>query len=200
MRVHWAARELGLDYESQLIGSRTGATQTEEFLALNPKSKIPVLVHDEFVLTESAAIICYLDQQAGPAAQTRLFPEEPRLQARYQEWQSQILMELDAQALYVMRKHGDLAHIYGEAPGAIDAAKHYFDFQIQIPTRKLAATPYLLGETFSGVDILLTTCLDWAAAYELPLAEPLRAYLERMHARSAYISAKQHNFSISAGA
>jgi len=200
MRVHWAAHELGLDYESQLIGSRTGATQTEEFLALNAKAKIPVLQHNSLILTESAAIIHYLDQAAAQNAATTLIPKEPDEQVRYQEWQSYILMELDAQTLYIMRKHRDLEHIYGAAPAAIETAESGFNFQVQVAARALESTPFLLGNAFTGVDILLTTCLDWALAYEFTLADPLLRYLERIHSRDAYINARAHNYSIAAGA
>ena len=72
MRAHWMAHELGLEYEPKLIGSRTGETQTPEFRALNPKEKIPVLVDDNLVLTESAAIVTYLADTYGP--QTGLVP------------------------------------------------------------------------------------------------------------------------------
>ena len=197
MRAHWAARELGLDYDSQLIGSRTGETQTKEFLKLNPKGKIPVLSHDGLVLTESAAIIHYLDYAAGSllSAAGALVPTEPQALARYQEWQSFILMELDAQTLYIMRKHGDLAHIYGEAPVAMETAKTGFNFQVKVAASALESTPFLLGDSFSGVDILLTTVLDWAVAYDFTLADSLLGYLERMHAREAYLSARAHNFS-----
>ena len=113
----------------------------------------------------------------------------------YQEWQSFILMELDAQTLYIMRKHGDLAHIYGEAPVAMETAKTGFNFQVKVAASALESTPFLLGDSFSGVDILLTTVLDWAVAYDFTLADSLLGYLERMHAREAYLSARAHNFS-----
>ena len=57
--------ELGLEYEFHPIGSRTGETQTDEFMQLNPRHKIPVLQHESFVLTESAAIIQYLERDIG---------------------------------------------------------------------------------------------------------------------------------------
>ena len=125
IRAHWMAHELALDYEPKLIGSRTGATQSEEFVALNVKEKIPVLVDGDFVLTESAAIVTYLGDTYGK--DSGLVPE-PNTQerARYNEWLSYIQMELDAHTLYVMRKHRDLATIYGEAPAAIDAAMRAF--------------------------------------------------------------------------
>jgi glutathione S-transferase len=54
--------ELGLDYESYPIQSRAGETLAAEFMRLNPRHKIPVLRHDEFLLTESAAIVQYLSE------------------------------------------------------------------------------------------------------------------------------------------
>ena len=56
MRAHWMLMELGLDYQMRPIQSRSGETRTVEFLALNPRHKIPVLQHRDLVLAESAAI------------------------------------------------------------------------------------------------------------------------------------------------
>ena len=121
LRAHWMLHELGLDYEPRLIGSRTGATQTDAFKQLNPKEKIPVLVDDEFTLTESVAIVTYLGDTYGSGS--GLVPEPfTRDRARYNEWASFIQMELDAHTLYVLRKHRDLAGIYGEAPAAVATA------------------------------------------------------------------------------
>lgn len=41
MRAHWMLLELGLDYESRPIGSRSGETLTDEFRRLNLRHKIP---------------------------------------------------------------------------------------------------------------------------------------------------------------
>lgn len=207
MRAHWAAIELGLDYSYELIGSRTGATTTPEFLALNPKHKIPVLLHGSLVLTESAAIMNYLARlaQSSSAAHAdsnnaNLLPNDAAGWAEYEEWQSFILMELDAQCLYVMRKHRDLPAVYGEAPGAVSAARDGFNTQIEMAEAKLTDRDWLLGDQFTGVDILLTTCLEWALSYEFDLSTELRGYLKRVRARSAYQQARDLNFSISAGA
>ncbi len=207
MRAHWAATELNLDYSYELIGSRTGATTTPEFLALNPKHKIPVLLHKNLVLTESAAIMNYLGRlarfDADPlysGAMHCLLPSDTLSWAAYEEWQSFILMELDAQCLYVMRKHRDLPAVYGDAPGAVSAARDGFNAQIRIAETQLAHRTWLLGEQFSGVDILLTTCLEWALSYKFDLHPRLREYLKLVRARPAYQKARDLNFSISAGA
>ena len=217
MRAHWAAIELALDYSYELIGSRTGATLTPEFLALNPKHKIPILLHQDQVLTESTAIMNYLARltsQEKNANRTSLLPEDVASWALYDEWQSFILMELDAQCLYVMRKHGDLSAIYGEAPGAMKTAANGFEEQIKIVEAQLSlrkgdgdgdgngdgSGAWLLGDTFYGVDILLTTCLEWALSYNFDLSGDLRDYLSRVRAREAYQKARDLNFSIQPGA
>ena len=207
MRAHWAAHELGLEYEVELIGSRTGATQAPEFIALNVKEKIPVLLHDNLVLTESGAIINHLsrvaERQRGEVGSgVALLPASEDLQAcaKYDEWMSYLLMEIDAQSLYILRKHDDLTHIYGEAPAAVATARQCFEIHIQVAERQLIHTDYLLGDSFSGVDIVLTTCLDWATSCNFELSNVFATYLKRMHARAACKSAGRLNFSISAGA
>ncbi len=189
MRAHWALAELNLDYEKHPIGPRTGETQTAEFRALNAKEKIPVLMDGDLVLTESAAIITWLGDKYGALA-----PHPGTMaRARYHEWMSYILMELDAHTLYVMRKHGDLQQLYGEAPAAMATARTGFEKQIRWALPRIEAAPFLVGDTLSGVDILMTTCLDWAAAYGLELAEPLHAYRKRHHQRPAFQSATREN-------
>ena len=197
-RAHWMLHELRLDYEPRLIGSRTGETQSEAFRALNPKEKIPVLVDGALVLSESAAIITYLADRYG--AGTGLTPE-PRTEARahYDEWTSFILMELDAHTLYVMRRHRDLADLYGEAPAAIEAAIAGFQKQVAVADLALAERDYLVGEQFTGVDILLTSCLDWAVAYQVGISERLDAYRKHHQQRPAYRASRELNFSVSPG-
>ena len=189
LRVHWALAELGVAYEMRPVGPRTGETQSPAFRALSMKEKVPLVVEDDLVLTESAAIVTWLGDRFGgltPAPYT-----DDR--ARYNEWLSFILMELDAHTLYVMRKHGDLQHLYGAAPAALDAAKAGFEKQIRWALPRIEAQPFLVGETFSGVDIVMTTCLQWAVAYGFDLAPPLDAYRRRHQDRPAFRTATDRN-------
>jgi glutathione S-transferase len=199
MRAHWMAHELGLDYEAKLIGSRTGETQTEDFRRLNPKEKIPVLVDDDFVLTESAAIVTYLGDTFGK--DTGLVPSAyTRERALYNQWSSFVQMELDAHTLYVLRKHQSLASIYGEAPAAVAAALAGFQKQVTVAEHALRNSDFLVGEQFTGADVMLTTTLKWAIAYEVELAPRLLEYTASHAARTAYKQAGRLNFSISPGA
>jgi len=53
--------------------------------------------------------------------------------------------------------------------------------------------PYLLGNIFSGVDILMTTTLKWAIDYNQKLPEIFNDYLLRLNDRPQYIRAQKAN-------
>ena len=199
MRAHWMAHELGLEYEPKLIGSRTGETHTDAFQALNPKGKIPVLEDDDLVLTESVAIVTYLGDTYGK--DSGLIPAANTIErARYNEWCAFIQMELVAHTLYILRKHRDLAEQYGEAPAAVATAIEGFQMQAQVADAALQGTDYLVGNRFTAADIILTTTLKWAIAYEVALTPRLIEYTNFHAKRPAYRTAGRLTFSISSGA
>ena len=191
LRVHWALIELGLEYRVERIQSRTGATETPAYRRLNPRGKIPVFEDGGLVLSESAAIVTYLAETYGEG---RLIPARGAERAKYFEWVSFISMEIDATTLYVLRRHEALPEIYGEAPTANAAARGYLDRMLDAAARELEdGRHYLLGPGFSGADILMTTCLDWALAYRVALPAPWLAYRERTVARPAHARAVAAN-------
>jgi glutathione S-transferase len=193
IRAHWALHELGLGYERRPIQPRTGETQTAEFTALSARQKIPLLQDNGLVITESAAIIAYLSDAYGQT-HNRLLPEDVRERARCLEWCFFVISELDATSLYVMRRHGDLRHIYGEAPQANEAASAYFQQQMRTVERTfLDDRPYVLGDHFSAADMLLSTCMSWAVRYGVPVAERILAYNEIIVNRPAYRDALESN-------
>jgi glutathione S-transferase len=193
IRAHWALHELGLDYECRPIRPRSGETETAEFTALSARQKIPLLQDDDLVLTESAAIITYLSDTYGQD-HNRLVPTAPRDRARCLEWCFFVISELDATSLYVMRRHGDLRHIYGEAPSANEAAAAYFQKQMRAVERALEPGPhYILGDRFTAADILLSSCVTWAVRYGVPVADTVAAYNARATSRPSYAKAQQTN-------
>ena len=189
LRVYWTLHELGLEYEKRPIGARTGETQTPEFMKLNLREKIPVLQDGDLTLTESAAIVTYLAEKYGqPTGLIPLVSSPER--AAYYEWSFFTMTELDAHTIYVIHKHDSLGQhvkLYGEAPNAVRAAREGFQKQIRVADQRLARQgPFLLGDVFTGADILLTTCLTWAERYKLPITETLRNYMNRTTSREAY--------------
>lgn len=198
MRTHrtlWLARELGIGFRHEAIGSRTGETLTPEFLKLNPRHKIPVMTHGDLVLTESAAIMNYMTE-VFPVPEYFLVPDDAAGRAKMFEWCFFTMSELDANALYTMRRHGDLKDIYGDAPIAVEAGEEYFHHQIDAMEDRIRdAGEFLLGERISIADILFMSCLDWARLYDIALPEYLTAYQTRVGARPAYLESFAENYS-----
>jgi glutathione S-transferase len=193
LRAHWALHELGLAYECRRILPRSGETKTAEFTTLNPRQKIPLLQDGEFLIGESPAIAAYLSDTYG-SAETTLIPTAARERATWLEWCFYVMTELDATSLYVMRRHHALKHIYGEAPVAVDGAAAYFCTQLRHAERALQdGREFLVGSRFTTADMLLTTCLNWAVDYGVPVTPACLAYAERISARSGYITALAAN-------
>lgn len=190
VRAHWCLHELSLPYESKPIGPRTGETRTPEYTKLNPRQKIPLLQDGDFCIGESAAIVAYL-ARAYPGSDTALIPETQRDYAAWLEWCFFIVTELDSTSLYVMRRHraDALGPIYGVAPEVVAQAGQYFRQQLRhVETALEDGRTYLMGDRFTTADILLTTCLDWAIAYDVGICDTARPYLERIQQRPAYKS------------
>jgi glutathione S-transferase len=192
--------ELGLAYETRPIGARTGETQTAEYTALNPRQKIPLLQDGDFCIGESAAIVAYLSRTYAGEGRS-LIPEPLREYAAWLEWSFFIVAELDSTSLYVMRRHkaDALGHIYGVAPEVVVKAGEYFRRQLRhVETALADGRTYLMGDRFTSADILLTTCLEWAIAYDVGICDNAYPYLERIKQRTAYQRGKAANLSAAA--
>uniref|UniRef100_A0A7S1URH3 Glutathione transferase n=1 Tax=Grammatophora oceanica TaxID=210454 RepID=A0A7S1URH3_9STRA len=170
-RCVWMLEELGLEFEHDL----SATPWSEKAKECHPMGKIPSLVVDDvetnnkssgngssppFIMHESSAINTFLGRLAG---RKDLVPDGSDMyrQARYDQIVSMIMSEMDAQALWIHRKHVTLGHTFGKADEAvIKTAKDQF----KRTNRALASqlNPYLLGDDFSAADMLYVHCLDWA--------------------------------------
>ncbi|MEM7542456.1 MAG: glutathione S-transferase family protein [Pseudomonadota bacterium] len=188
LRVYWALEELSITYQSIVIRTRTEDMDRADFLAVSPGKKIPAIEHQQMKLSESGAIVSFLYAKfAGASGDTHFEAEVAR-------WTHFTLMELDATALYVMRRHRDLPNIYGAAPAAVTCGAEYFDRQALVVSQALAdGRQFVAGDVFSPADIHLNTCCAWALAYELTLPEILAEYHQRISARSAFKAALEAN-------
>lgn len=186
LRPHWMLAEMGVDYEFERVHPRTGQTMTPEFLKMNPRHKVPVLRHGDFVLCESAAIVQYISEKFD-APPTVFIPRTALERARVNEWCYFVLTDLDAIALYVIRRHTQLSSLYGEAPQAVKAAREYFSDQFDpIVPRIGEYGDCLFGDRISIADILLTTVIDWAVQIDIDVPKSARDYCARMMERPSY--------------
>lgn len=85
MAAHIVLEEVRARFELVCVSVTEGATQRPEYLATNPKGRVPVLAipGQERVLTELPAILTYLAHQHPDA---RLLPADALDEARCQEW------------------------------------------------------------------------------------------------------------------
>ncbi|MEM8980162.1 MAG: glutathione S-transferase family protein [Pseudomonadota bacterium] len=74
-----ALEEIGVPFETELLSMASGQQKSPEFLAVNPKGKVPVLVVDGVPLTENVAILSWLH---------RIYPEAALLPATYDPFES----------------------------------------------------------------------------------------------------------------
>ncbi len=79
-RAQLALEHKALPYERKVLSFSAGDTLKPEFVALNPRHRVPVLVDGDFVLYESNAIVEYLDE-AYPGRGAPLFPGDARTRA-----------------------------------------------------------------------------------------------------------------------
>jgi maleylacetoacetate isomerase len=71
-RVRIALKLKGIDYESRQIDLREGEQRSDEYRAINPQGLVPMLEVDGHRITQSLAIIVYLDMR---------YPNQPLLPA-----------------------------------------------------------------------------------------------------------------------
>jgi glutathione S-transferase len=188
-RVYFALHERGMDYEVAPIRTRTADQDRPDFQAISVSRKIPVLQHDGLVISESAAIARYLLQLGRPS-------RDLRQQVFCDQWAFHMVSELDATALYVVRRHEGLPEIYGEAERAVQSAKEYFQRQIIALSEQVLVDgreTVFPGE-FTELDILLISIVDWAESYGEKIPPSASHWAQRIRLRPAYQQARKVNY------
>src|SRR4051794_37399111 len=89
-RVQLALEHKALPYERKVLSFSAGDTRKPEFVALNPRHRVPTIVDGDFVLYESNAIVEYLEE-AYPGRGQPLFPGDVKCRALIRR----LIMEVD---------------------------------------------------------------------------------------------------------
>jgi GST-like protein len=163
LKISIALDELGLDYNVHRV--HLGGEQfTDEFTGLNPNNKIPVLVDDGRIVTESGAILLYLAHKTG-----RLLPVDIDARTRAIE----LLMFQMASLGPMFGQYLVFAAAWGNRHP--DVTKRYFDEVsriLRVLDTRLTGQDYLAGNEYSVADIAcypwIRLCLAHPAAVALP--------------------------------
>jgi len=188
-RVVWALEEAGAEYLYVPIDLRAGAGRHPDYLAINVGGKVPTLVDNEFVLTESAAICTYIGDRFPAAGLVP--PVGTPERASYNQWCYFALSELE-QPLWTIAKHRFALPERLRVPAVIETARWEFAVAAKVLAAGLGRQEFIVGDRFSVADILIAHTLAWARACEL-IAEHdnVRAYAERLWGRPALAEAKR---------
>lgn len=174
-RFIWLLEELGADYEIRHVDiPRMDGSGKPDEANPHPDKKVPALVHDGVLVTESAAICLYLTD-LHPEAGIGPVVGDPKRGA-YLTWLAYYAGVIEPVVAFeflglaghagLERTFRGVAEMHARVAGALDKA------------------PYLLGGSFSAADVLVGS-LGQFARKMLPPGDRIDAYLERLGARPA---------------
>ena len=176
LRVIWTLEELGVPYE-QVVGDPGSA----EVKALNPTGKVPALIVEGEVLTDSVAIITFLSDRHHALT----FPAGSVERLRMDGHIHFLLEEFDS-LLWVAAKNSFINPVEQRAAEVKPILKWEFERSLKRLEDRLHGE-YLMGDTFTISDILAAHCLNWATNAKFPeVGEALTAYVDRCCNRAAY--------------
>jgi glutathione S-transferase len=135
--VHWYLEELAVPYEFVLLDMSTGEHRQPPFLTINPFGKVPAIVDGDFQLWESGAILLYLAEKYGSQ------PLTLEQRAEVVQW-----------ILFANATLGP--GIFGE-----DTREREMPRLLTPLNERLEQQPYLLGNSFSVVDVAVGSMLAY---------------------------------------
>jgi len=165
--------ELGVSYDLRKVDVRGGESRTADFLEINPAGKVPVIRHGDTIVAELAAISLYLCDAFPEAGLAPAIGDKDR--ADYLYWS-------------VFRpgvlEPAMIAKTQGWEPNRQMVGWGDWETMLARIEQGLEGKTWLLGERFSGADILVGGALVWLKSFGvLPERAAFEAYIERMTKR-----------------
>ena len=166
-RVRIALNLKGIEYESRQIDLRDDQQKSGEYRALNPQGLVPMLEIDGHRLTQSLAIINYLDLR---------YPNQPLIPASAAERAHVVAMAMtivcDIHPLNNLRVLRYLKNELGHSQDEVDAWYRHWITE-GLPALEALAAPragkFLFGDAPTGADVCLVPQLFNARRFDVPL-------------------------------
>ncbi len=160
LATHILLEEVGADYSTQRIDFSKEQQKSPDFLKINPKGRVPALVTDRGILTETPAMLVYV-AQSFPAA--GLAPmDDPFAFARMQSFNSYLCSHLHVAHAHRMRGHRwvdaddshSIAAMQRKVPETVGSA-------FEMIERDMLKGPWVMGDTYTICDPYLFTLAQW---------------------------------------
>ena len=158
LATHLTLAEADADYEAIRLDFAAGEQQGTEYLAINPKGRVPALVTDRGILTETPAILLYIAQVHPHCALAPL--DDPYALAQLQAFNSYL-----CSTVHVAHAHGGRGHRWANNQSSYD------DMKAKVPETMSACFelieneyfkgPWVMGEQFTICDPYLLTLSSW---------------------------------------
>ena len=168
LATHLALEHSGLPYTARKVDFKNQEQGSKEFLKINPKGRVPALVTDKGVLTETPALLAYVAQRAPEA---RLAPlEDPFAFAQMQSFNSYL-----CSTVHVAHAHRYRGYRWSDDEAAIatmvkKVPQNMRDCFSLIENDYLHG-PWVLGDMYSVSDMYLFTICRWLEGDEVDINE-----------------------------
>ncbi|WP_289296658.1 glutathione S-transferase family protein [uncultured Reyranella sp.] len=186
LATHIVLEEAGADYSTARIDFAKEQQKSPEFLKINPKGRVPALVTDRGILTETPAMLVYV-AQSFPAS--RLAPtDDPFAFAQVQSFNSYLCSHVHVAHAHRMRGHrwvdADDAHSIAamrrKVPETVGGA-------FELIERDMLKGPWVMGDQYTICDPYLFTLAQWLEKDGVDLARIPRVvdHRRRMYERKS---------------
>ena len=178
--VRWMLEEVGAPYETVILDYGT-TMKAEPYRSINPMGKVPAVRHKGKVVTEVAAICCYL---ADAFPEAGLAPD-PRDRADYYRW--------------IFFTSGPIEAAFSNKAAGFEPTPErqrmfgYGNYDLAIGTleKALEGREYIAGDRFTAADLFGGANVNFMLAFNLLEPRPaFTDYAARMTDRDAYRRAK----------
>lgn len=152
-----ALHEAGISHELTLVDFAKSEQTSSEYLAKNPKGRVPTLIIDGEALTETGALLEYVAAQAPNA---KLVPQNPLLALRMRSVMFYLASTMHINHAHKMRGHrwaneqSSFEDMTAKVPETMATSAQYLEDEC-------LTGPYVLGNVFSLADIYLFNVCTW---------------------------------------
>lgn len=177
-KVFWLLDQIGQDYDLVPAGRGFGATDTPEFLALNPFGKVPVVQDGDAVVWESNAVLRYLAKRFGATA---LWPADVAAQARVDGWMDWASISLTPPLTRLRKARAAGRTDDADLPAIVTA--------FALLDQQLAGNDFIAGADLSLADITAAPSVHrwFLLDGERPALPNLDAYARRLAGFPGYV-------------
>ena len=155
---HIALVEAGADYRLTRIDFRTDEQRKPDYLAVNPKARVPALRTEQGVLTETPAILAYVAQRFPAADLAPL--ADPFEFARAQSFNSYL-----CSTVHVAHAHRVRGYRWADDAAAFEAMRRKVPESVgacfELIEQAYLAGPWVMGASYTICDPYLFTLTQW---------------------------------------